>query len=345
MIKKTLYIITLEPIEQRYSKQWYSHWMKGFSQFFNVVYIDGQVLDDKITKGRFLDINKTNHWKASQVIKLSELFIEDKIKDNDIFLFMDGWHFGITALKYMLQLNKIDGKIYTYLHAGSWDRWDFISQAGLGEWAKFDERAWLTACDGHFVATNFHKKLILDYFNDSTFENKIHVVGFPADWYKFISNEGISPLIMYNKKNLVVFPHRIDKEKQPQVFDKLRDDFKNSEFVKTMLVTKTKREYYDLIKNAKVCFSASLQETYGIGAVECIMFNVIPLVPDRLSYSEMYDKEFKYKNLKEAKSKLKYFISNFDNKNLQKKLNANKLKLLRQSTASIHLMSEVMQHG
>ena len=41
-------------------------------------------------------------------------------------------------------------------------------------------------------------------------------------------------------------------------------------------------------------FSANLQETLGISCYEGALAGAIPLVPDRLSYSEMYMDEFKY---------------------------------------------------
>ena len=40
--------------------------------------------------------------------------------------------------------------------------------------------------------------------------------------------------------------------------------------------------------------STALQETLGITGFEGLCLGVIPMVPDRLSYSEMYSDEFKY---------------------------------------------------
>jgi hypothetical protein len=41
-------------------------------------------------------------------------------------------------------------------------------------------------------------------------------------------------------------------------------------------------------------FSANLQETLGISCYEGALVDAIPLVPDRLSYHEMYYDNFKY---------------------------------------------------
>ena len=34
-MNRTLYVLTLAPIEQRYSKQWYTYWKKAFSKYFD----------------------------------------------------------------------------------------------------------------------------------------------------------------------------------------------------------------------------------------------------------------------------------------------------------------------
>jgi hypothetical protein len=49
-----------------------------------------------------------------------------------------------------------------------------------------------------------------------------------------------------------------------------------------------------LLGEAKIVFSASLQETLGIGCYEGAIVDAIPMVPDRLSYTEMYYDTFKY---------------------------------------------------
>ena len=56
----------------------------------------------------------------------------------------------------------------------------------------------------------------------------------------------------------------------------------------------TKNEYHNVLGEAKIVFSASLQETLGIGCYEGALVDAIPMVPDRLSYSEMYQDRFKY---------------------------------------------------
>jgi hypothetical protein len=49
-----------------------------------------------------------------------------------------------------------------------------------------------------------------------------------------------------------------------------------------------------LLGEAKKVFSANLQETLGISCYEGAIVDAIPMVPDRLSYTEMYFDSFKY---------------------------------------------------
>jgi hypothetical protein len=56
----------------------------------------------------------------------------------------------------------------------------------------------------------------------------------------------------------------------------------------------TKNEYHNLLGEAKIVFSANLQETLGISCYEGSVVDAMPMVPNRLSYTEMYAEEFKY---------------------------------------------------
>ena len=59
------------------------------------------------------------------------------------------------------------------------------------------------------------------------------------------------------------------------------------EFVIAQERNLTKHEYHTLLGKSKMMFSANLQETLGISWYEAALVNTTPIVPDRLSYSEM----------------------------------------------------------
>ena len=96
------------------------------------------------------------------------------------------------------------------------------------------------------------------------------------------------------KENLIVFPHRIAPEKQPEIFKDLAQSIPEYKFIICQEKQLTKAEYHAIIRRAKIIFSANLQETLGISPYEGALVGAIPMVPDRLSYSEMYSADFKY---------------------------------------------------
>jgi hypothetical protein len=104
-------------------------------------------------------------------------------------------------------------------------------------------------------------------------------------------------LLMYKnmpKRDLILFPHRIAPEKQVEIFRDLKEHLPQYEFVICQEQQLTKNEYHNLLGEAKMVFSANLQETLGISWYEGAVVDAIPMVPDRLSYSEMALPEFKY---------------------------------------------------
>jgi hypothetical protein len=107
----------------------------------------------------------------------------------------------------------------------------------------------------------------------------------------------LSPYRDVPKRDLILFPHRIAPEKQVEIFRDLAAQLPQYEFVVCQDQQLTKHEYHTLLGQAKIVFSANLQETLGISCYEGAVVDAIPMVPDRLSYSEMYHEGFKYPSL------------------------------------------------
>ena len=121
-------------------------------------------------------------------------------------------------------------------------------------------------------------------------EGKIVQTGWPMEYM-------VDTLDMYKdmeKKNIILFPHRIAPEKQVEIFRDLKEHLPQYEFVVCQDQQLTKNEYHNLLGEAKLVFSANLQETLGISWYEGAIVGAIPMMPDRLSYSEMALDTFKY---------------------------------------------------
>jgi hypothetical protein len=127
-------------------------------------------------------------------------------------------------------------------------------------------------------------------FEDLLNSQKIIRSGWPMEYFQdiFTQYQGMK------KRDLILFPHRLAPEKQVNIFRDLKELLPQYEFIICQEQDLTKNEYHNLLGEAKIVFSANLQETLGISCYEGCVLNAIPMVPDRLSYTEMYFNNFKY---------------------------------------------------
>lgn len=296
----TIWIVPIEPIEQRYTKQWYTDIPEMLAILiskeghkFKVRNIPGQDVADRTTPGAFLDFGKTNFYKGTQTALISDAFSTGQVKDGDKFLVTDAWNFAVTAIRYMSELFGIKVEIHGIWHAGAYDPSDILGMKMSPEWSSNQERAWYYACDYNYFATDFHKRMFLDNLDiPRKDEGRAIRAGQP---YNFVS-ERCSELYDYaEKEDVIVFTHRLNDDKQPDIFrdlvSYLPDDWG---YVITQDHNYTKEEYYEVLARSKLAFSCSLHENLGIGMAESTMCGCVPIMPDRASYPEIYRQEFIY---------------------------------------------------
>lgn len=295
-----IFFVPIEPLEERYTEQWYRWWKTAFEK--NEVkfeYVDGPAIARTIETGSVLDCYGTNFYKAHQLAALIQRIAGGEIGDSDTIFFADLWFPGIEALQYIRNVSGKKFKIAGILHAGTWDRHDFTYRTGMREWAKHIENGWLSFVDKVFVGSQFHKDIILKN-TKWAIPSRITVTGLPfhmVDVYDSLGGDIIA------KENIVVFPHRLDEEKRPWLFDRLAYDLRKTgwKFIKSKDVTKTKLEYYQLLAKAKVAVSFAEQETFGYAMLEALTFGCIPVVPNKLSYKEMPWYQYRFENYQDAK--------------------------------------------
>ena len=326
-----VYIVDIEAVETRYTAQWKTHVPKLLKEAgHNVQVIDGpEDIPSATTPGAFLNFGGTNIYKSSQIEKIGRAFCAGFINNGDHFIFTDAWHPGIINLKYMSELLNIPVKIHALWHAGSYDPQDFLGRLiGDVPWVRHAEKSFFHAIDHNYFATDFHIKLfeknLLDanlstsYANKTS--NKIIRTGWPMEYM-----EGtLLPYKNMKKRDLILFPHRIAPEKQVEIFRDLAKQLPQYEFVVCQDQRLSKDEYHDLLGRSKLVFSANLQETLGISWYEGALVDAIPMVPDRLSYSEMAYDDFKYPsewteswnqyvaNKQEVCNKITQYMDNYD---------------------------------
>ena len=304
-----VFLIDLESVETRYTGQWKTHVPALLEKAgHNVQVISGPTdIPSATTPGAFLNFGGTNIYKARQVEQMGRLFCDGAVHAGDHFIFTDAWHPGIVNLKYMSELLNIPVVTHGLWHAGSYDPQDFLGRlVGKKKWVRHAEKSFFHAFDHNYFATEFHVKLFIDELLEDGYKEenpwyeedfaerydsgKIVRTGWPMEYFQ----DTLAPYKGMKKRDMILFPHRIAPEKQVEIFRDLAKHMPQYEFVVCQDKQLTKHEYHTLLGQAKMVFSANLQETLGISWYEGTVVDAIPLVPDRLSYSEMSFDTFKY---------------------------------------------------
>jgi hypothetical protein len=208
----------------------------------------------------------------------------------------------------MSELLNIPVVTHGLWHAGSYDPQDFLGRiVGNKPWVRNAEKSFFHAFNHNYFATDFHIQMfVTNLLNDYPTENpwleedlsdiiagedpRFVRTGWPMEYML----DTLAPYKNIPKRDLILFPHRIAPEKQVEIFRDLATHLPQYEFVVCQDQQLTKNEYHNLLGEAKMVFSANLQETLGISCYEGAVVDAIPLVPDRLSYTEMYYDTFKY---------------------------------------------------
>ena len=294
-----VWVIDLESVETRYTCQWKSHVPNLLlANGFEVEVVSGaEDIPPATTPGAFLNFGGTNIYKSTQIEKISRAFTEGRVKENDHILFTDAWHPGIIQIKYMSELLGINVVTHGLWHAGSYDPADFLGRLiGDAPWVRYAEQSMYECFDHNYFASEFH----IEMFAKALFPNvmssslqKAQRSGWPMEYL----SEILEPYYGTPKEDIILFPHRLAPEKQPDIFKDLAKELPEYKFIICMDQNLTKDAYHKLLAKSKMVFSANLQETLGISPYEGVLVGAIPLVPDRLSYIEMYDDEWKYPNL------------------------------------------------
>lgn len=306
-VKPDLIVVPIEPLEERYTAQWYKNFPPAFAEHFNVTVIEGQPLQETIKVGTFLDINSTVHYKMSQLQQIAALFDSRKIKEGTRFFFGDIEFWGIESVRLMAQMNNIEIKLTGFLHAASYTIGDAFEVAA--RYQQYTEVGWLASFDTVFVGSEYHKQAViqrrLNPVNAAQLGTRIKVSGnplFPDDYPPF-------PCTVEHKKNQVVLTNRFDREKQPdltlELFKQAKAKHPDWNFVITtgrktftsndpklvklardleaeglveIKAGLTKNAYHRILAESKVMVSHSPEENFGYCIAEAMLYNCQPLL-------------------------------------------------------------------
>jgi len=294
----TIWIMPIEPLEERYSAQW-MRWFPDTLARLGAEYVTvvGVHAEEKITQGEFLDVVDTNLWKSTQLSAFCHQLRGGSVRDGDWVLCLDAWSPAAVQLAYMRDLGGVSFKIAGLFHAGSYDPHDLLGRSDLvRRWAPSFERALFEIYDVVAVATELHCDMLV---GAGCSRAKIHVTGFPLldeEWSSYSRP-------WHDRPRRVVFPHRLAPEKAPWEFADVMSAYADAypddqvEWLRTKDCFQTKQEYYALLGDSRVAFSSARQETWGIAMLEAASLGCRPVVPARLSYLELYEREHQYSSI------------------------------------------------
>ena len=296
----TTYLIPLEPIDSRYTAQWYEWFPQEVRKLRDdVEVIDGEQFDHNLEGEFFLDPIGTNYYKSSQIQNLMSK--ADEFEDGDEIFLFDVWFPGLEAIAYVRDMLDIDLKIRGILHAGTYDAWDLTNQKGMESWGRELENAWFEILDEVIVGTEFHRRFVTE--RRELARSKVSVTGLPIDI------ERLRDMRTHTYENRIVFTGRLSEEKGIETVREMQDA--GYPIHVTMEHNHSKEEYYELLANSRAVFAPSLQETFGYGVLEGLALDCQPVVPDRLAFQSTVPEQFRYNGLSELKAHLDTVLEGF----------------------------------
>lgn len=305
-----IWYLPIELLEERYTAQmfqWVREELEEAGADYRVV-LPGPA--QSIERGQFLDVYGTIRFKAQQIAEVARQFQAGNVQSGDKFLIGDLWFPGVESIRYMADLTGIEVGVWGWHYAGCADPWDFVRP--LRDWARHSEYGWLRLCEGVFVGSHSHKFMMQKYFDDPL--PHVHPIGLVWNLEKVRARiPDLRPLGERPKR--IIFPHRCAPEKNPEAFYGLAAHFveKGWDFVITssrkaaaedlgfrrgnawrVETGLSKQEYYEILADSRVMFSAAHQETFGYTVQEAIALGVGLVVPNRLSYPEVLESDSRF---------------------------------------------------
>lgn len=280
--------LPLEHIEQRYTthldRDILSYLKRKGKRF---TYLEPAVFSNEIRHGSFLDADNTIYRQMHQFQQLIELLLKGEVSKDETLFVTDIWNFALMAVPYLNFFSGYDLKVRGILHAGSFTDTDFVRQ--MERVYKGMEESLFDICDKIYLGSEFIKKDVLQkrYCNPE----KLIVTGLPLD---------LAGLARYKnskvRQDVVIFNGRNVDEKQPYLFDLLQQRLPQYTYINTQKQGYSKDEYYNVMAHAKVIVSFALQENFGYGVQEAVSLGCIPVLPNRLVYTEQFSKDYLYDN-------------------------------------------------
>lgn len=329
-MNKRLIYVPLEPYAERYTALMSSvgGWAETHFKNYGIEFIriDGPETSGRIKSGVVLDAVGRNKFALAQVQKLIDLIDSGIIGwERDIIYFEDFWHPGVEALFYIRAMNKMSFKIGTFIHAQTFDEYDFCAAPEMSYWMRSIEEGYSLGYDYIFTCSDILKGRILEALRYDLHNRKsnIYKSGLPYNSVRLMEQlkEKYSYHEEFTKMPHILFSSRFDAEKDPHFFldvveanpdltfllvnpragrpisnDNGVVDRLNSTEIKNLKIidTSNKAQYYSVLAHAKVQFNCALQDWVSWTLLEAITFKCNPVYPNWRDFPYELPEEYIY---------------------------------------------------
>lgn len=324
-----LFYLPLEPYVERYTYFMSAPggWAEDNFKRYNVdfVRVEGNPSSGVINNGVVLDAVGRNKYAMSQLLAMIKHIEDGDVKDGDVIYTEDFWHPGIESLFYIRSLCGIEFKVGCFIHAQTFDEYDFCAHESISFWMRPIEFGYAKGYDYIFTCSNILRSRLVDHGFDG---NKIFKFGLPYNSKSLLNtliNDGTlnSEFGLDKKENFVLFSSRFDSEKNPHFFLNLVEKMPNTKFKLVnprsgrpisndesvidrlakrqpknleIVPTTNKADYYRLLSRAKVQFNCALQDWVSWTLLEAITFRCNPVYPDWRDFPFEIPSDYIYAN-------------------------------------------------
>lgn len=269
-----IHTIVQLPLEDRYTADWYRR-LKADPDFHVMGVHLFSTVDRSKPYNYFSNLEPATQYEALQIFNLMYGDDVERILITDL----DFPGLAVAMIP-LITLKFPDVKIYGIYHAGSWCNKDLFQADEVKYWL---EVASFHACNKIFVASEYHRTKIKDFFGRDLPPVDITVLGgmpFYADDVRRFRRE--------KTKGVLVLGRREQSEELTEISWNTTPDFHQG------LISRD--NYLAKLAQYKIAVFPKSEETFGYSALEAIAVGTIPLVPDAYSYPEFIPKEFRFNN-------------------------------------------------
>jgi hypothetical protein len=270
------------PTPMRYQEWWWWKFPEEFSDAgFDVKILGSQKVEEiKCTRGA-LSVFSPLHASVDLECAQIDEYMNLDLRDDDILFLSD---LSFPGLFSNILHHKKPSRCFAFCHATSLNNYDYFESV---RYSKYPVECGQSKLFTHiFVGSNYHRnKLMLNGF-----PGNIHVSYLP-----YPPKSVISPLERERDKFIISVsrptPQKVDTLLERHV-DENYGEIHKSTF-------RTWKEYCEALSSSKCMLVTSQEETFGYQVVDAIINGCIPVVPNRYSYVELVERQYRYDSLVE----------------------------------------------